>query len=110
MTEAEAAKQLTALAHETRLKVFRALIAAGPEGVSAGRLSETLAVAPNTLSSHLAVLLQSGLAEVRKAGRRRIYSADLEVTGAILRFLVAECCGGRPEACDPVRLALAMES
>ncbi len=109
MTEAEAAEQLSALSHETRLKVFRALINAGPSGLPAGMLSERLGVAPNTLSSHLTILLHAGLTQVRKDGRRRVYSADLEATGAILRFLVADCCGGRPEACDPVRAALVLE-
>lgn len=100
MDEAQAAEQLSALSHETRLKVFRALVAAGPDGVPAGRLADRLGVAPNTLSAHLNILLQSRLADVRRQGRMRVYSASMTQTSKLLHFLIADCCGGHPETCS----------
>lgn len=106
MTEAEAAETLTALAQETRLKLFRQLVRAGPDGLAAGILSDRLGVSSNLLSSHLNTLRHAGLIHVRSVGRNRIYVADMAAVGEVIRFLVAECCAGSPEACAPVMEAL----
>ncbi len=102
MTETEAAARLSALAHEARLKIFRALVAAGPEGLPAGRLAEAVTVAPSNLSAHLSVLAHAGLARVRPEGRQRIWSVDLEAVAGLVGFLVEDCCQGRPEVCAPL--------
>jgi ArsR family transcriptional regulator len=102
MTETDAAARLSALAHEARLKIFRALVAAGPEGLPAGRVAEIVAVAPSNLSAHLAVLAHAGLARVRPDGRQRIWSVDLEAVAGLVGFLVDDCCQGRPEVCAPL--------
>ncbi|TRO95678.1 helix-turn-helix transcriptional regulator [Glycocaulis profundi] len=102
MTEPEAAARLSALAHEARLKIFRALVAAGPEGLPAGRLAEAVEVAPSNLSAHLAVLAHAGLTRVRPEGRHRIWSVDLEAVAGLVGFLVDDCCQGRPEVCAPL--------
>ncbi|KPP81061.1 MAG: transcriptional repressor of arsenical resistance ArsR [Oceanicaulis sp. HLUCCA04] len=68
----------------------------------AGRLAEQLDISPSNLSAHLAVLTGAGLTQVRKAGRQRIYAADLVATAELVSFLVADCCGGDPELCRSV--------
>ena len=90
---------LAALAHETRLKVFRLLVEAGAEGLAAGAIGETLALPPATLSFHLAHLARAGLARSRQEGRFVIYSADFPAMNTLVGFLTENCCGGR--SCAP---------
>ena len=91
---------LAALAHETRLKVFRLLVQAGEEGLAAGAISEALDLAPATLSFHLAHLARTGLAQSRQEGRFVIYSADFANMTRLVGYLTENCCGGRP--CGPM--------
>ena len=93
---------LGALAQESRLKVFRLLVRAGPSGMAAGDVARALRIPHNTLSSHLAILSRSKLVASRKQARSIIYAVDLEGTRALLSFLVEDCCGGKPEACAPL--------
>jgi ArsR family transcriptional regulator len=90
---------LAALAQETRLKVYRLLVEAGPEGLSAGRIGEELDLPPATLSFHLAHLARARLARSRQDGRFVIYSADFQNMNALVAYLTENCCGGR--ACAP---------
>jgi ArsR family transcriptional regulator, arsenate/arsenite/antimonite-responsive transcriptional repressor len=90
---------LSALAQETRLKVYRLLVEAGPEGLPAGRIGEKLDLPPATLSFHLAHLTRAGLTKSRQDGRFVIYSADFENMNALVGYLTENCCGGR--ACGP---------
>ena len=100
LTPEGAANQFGALAHETRLIVFRKVMSAGPQGVSAGELADQAQVTPSNLSAHLTVLVNAGLLHVRKDGRRRFYSATLPAVSNLLNFLIVECCEGNPEICD----------
>ena len=90
---------LSALAHETRLKVYRLLVEAGPDGVAAGSIGEKLDLAPATLSFHLAHLSRTGLVQSRQDGRFVIYSADFRSMNELVGYLTENCCGGR--ACGP---------
>ncbi len=90
---------LAALAQETRLKVYRLLVEAGPEGLAAGRVGEALDLPPATLSFHLAQLARAGLAKSRQEGRFVIYSADYENMNALVGYLTENCCGGK--SCAP---------
>ncbi len=94
-----AVKTLSALAHPGRLAVFRLLVRAGAEGMAAGEIAREVGVLPNTLSTHLAILDHAGLVRSRRAGRSIVYSADYGRMRDLLGFLVADCCGGRPEFC-----------
>lgn len=102
MTDEAAIEGFSALAHATRLRVFKMLIAAGPGGVPAGRLSDDLQVSPSNLSAHLSALSQAGLVTVRAEGRSRIYAVDMDRVAALVDFLVADCCRGHPEVCSPI--------
>ena len=96
-----AVNALSALAHASRLAVFRLLVRAGPDGMPAGEIAREIGVLPNTLSSHLTILGFAGLIKSRRAGRSIIYSADYDRMRELLGFLVEDCCGGRPEICAP---------
>jgi ArsR family transcriptional regulator, arsenate/arsenite/antimonite-responsive transcriptional repressor len=103
----QAVEALSALAQETRLKVYRLLVEAGREGLPAGSISEELDLPPATLSFHLAHLTRAGLARGRQEGRFVIYSADFDNMNALVGYLTENCCGGR--SCAPSIKTLAMK-
>ena len=88
-----------ALAHDIRLKVFRLLVTAGPDGLAAGEISGRLKIPASTLSTHLAQLERVGLLRSRRDQRRIIYAVDTSGTKNLVAFLVDDCCDGRPELC-----------
>jgi ArsR family transcriptional regulator, arsenate/arsenite/antimonite-responsive transcriptional repressor len=90
---------LAALAQETRLSIFRVLIEAGPEGVSAGRIGETLDVPPATLSFHLKELARAHLVSARQERQFIYYAVDFERMAELMTFLTQNCCRGMPEKC-----------
>ena len=92
---------LAALAQETRLAAYRALVAAGDAGLPAGELASRLSVPPATLSFHLKELAHAGLVNSRSEGRFVIYAADYSTMTGLIAFLSEECCGGQPELCMP---------
>lgn len=102
METKSAVSRLSALAHEGRLSAFRLLVKAGPEGLAAGDIARRLEVLPNTLSANLSLLANAGLVTSRRDGRSIIYCADFEAMGALLSFLVEDCCGGEPAICAPL--------
>jgi ArsR family transcriptional regulator, arsenate/arsenite/antimonite-responsive transcriptional repressor len=97
-----AVEALSALAHTHRLAVFRLLVKAGADGVPAGGIAREVGVLANTLSTHLAILGHAGLIQSRREGRSVIYSANYDGMRALMDFLIADCCGGRPEICAPL--------
>lgn len=102
MESNHAIEMLLALAHDTRLAVFRLLVAVGPEGLPAGEIGRRLGVAPSTLSFHLKELDHAGLVRAVRRQRQIVYAADFAGMRALLVFLTADCCGGRPEICGRV--------
>lgn len=103
MEKTDAVTALAALAQDNRLDVFRLLVEAGPEGMPAGEIAETLGVAPNTLTFHFDRLRVAGLVTVRREGRSMIYAARFETMNALVGFLTDNCCGGAPEICLPAK-------
>src|SRR3974390_3485655 len=102
MEKIDAVAGLAALAQENRLDVFRLLVQAGPEGMPAGEIAETLGIAPNTLTFHFDRLRMAGLVSVRREGRCMIYAARYETMNALLSYLTENCCRGRVAQCLPV--------
>ena len=90
---------LAALAQESRLKTFRLLVQAGPQGLAASKIAEQLDIAPSSLSFHLEELTNAGLIEPRQDGRFIIYSANFDTMNGVLSFLTDNCCGG--QSCVP---------
>ena len=107
MELSEAAEALSALAQESRLSIYRLLVEAGPQGLSAGRIGEALQLPPATLSFHLSHLTRAGLAQSRQEGRFVFYSADFQNMNALVGYLTENCCGGR--ACAPAGAPLPMK-
>ena len=105
MEKIEAVAALAALAQDNRLDVFRLLVQAGPDGLSAGQVATALKLAPNTLTFHFDRLRHAGLVTVRRAGRSMIYAARFENMRALLAYLTENCCQGTqsraPVACAP---------
>ena len=94
MERQDAVSALAALAHETRLDLFRLLVRAGPEGLPAGAASEALGRPAATLSFHLKELKSAGLIRCEREGRSRIYSPDFATANALVGFLSENCCQG----------------
>jgi DNA-binding transcriptional ArsR family regulator len=92
---------LGALAQDTRLRIFRALVARGPEGLAAGRISEKLELPAPTLSFHLAALRRAGLIVQRRDGRSLIYAADFDEMRGLVQYLTENCCGEGSARCLP---------
>jgi len=91
-----------ALAQPTRLKAFRRLVAAHPNGLPAGAIASHCKVPHNTMSTHLAALMRGGLVAVARQGRVMNYRADLDGFRGLVDFMLRDCCSGRPEICAPV--------
>jgi DNA-binding transcriptional ArsR family regulator len=98
MEEKAAIASLAALAQPMRLRVFRALIGAGPQGMTPGALSAMLDVPASTLSFHLKELTHSGLVTQERESRNLIYRPAIDQMNDLLAYLTAHCCQGA--ACE----------
>lgn len=102
MNEDLAVSALGALAHAQRLRVFRALVVAGLEGLTPSVMAAQLGAARNALSFHLKELAHAGLVTVEQQGRNLIYRADFSQMNGLLGYLTEHCCLGAPcEVSDP---------
>jgi ArsR family transcriptional regulator, arsenate/arsenite/antimonite-responsive transcriptional repressor len=110
MDEPSALAAFAALSQETRLRLVRLLVQAGPEGMAAGALGEALGGASSSrLSFHLAHLEHAGLVASRREGRFVIYAAAYPALAGLVEFLTRDCCQGRPEICAPALRTLACD-
>lgn len=94
LDESAAVKALAALAQAQRLRAFRSLVVAGPDGLTPGAMAEQLGVAPSALSFHLKELSHSGLVSSEARGRNLIYRANFRQMNALLGYLTEHCCEG----------------
>jgi len=100
-------RALSALAQEHRLAAFRLLVQAGPEGIAAGALAETIGVPASSMSFHLAQLANAELVTQRRESRSIIYAADYGAMNHLMNYLTENCCGGASceggaaERCEP---------
>ena len=101
-----ALRAFSALADGTRLRVIHALVVAGPEGMAAGAVAQDVGASPSRMSFHLTALAEAGLVRSRREAKSIIYSADFDALSGIIQFLMRDCCGGRPEICDPAMAVL----
>lgn len=101
-----ALQTLAALSHETRLWVFRLLVQAGPEGLPAGEIADSLSSRQNTMSSHLRLLHAAGLIDSERQGRQVVYRANYDTVRNLVLFLVEDCCAGSSQVCNPLAESL----
>jgi len=104
METSETVEALGALAHEHRLAIYRLLVEAGPDGMSAGDIAERIGLAPSSLTFHVQSLQRAGLIAQRRLSRQLFYSADFAAMNELVDYLTRNCCGGKPcaTACNPV--------
>jgi ArsR family transcriptional regulator len=100
MDSEAAIEALKALAQDTRLAAYRALVGER-DGEAAGDLARKLGVPQNTLSAHLAILSHAGLVDSERQSRSVIYRASLARLEELMVFLAQDCCGGNPALCVP---------
>lgn len=108
MQTPQALAVLGALAQESRLAIFRHLVALGPAGMAASKIGEELSIPPSSLSFHLKELAHAGLIKSRQESRFIIYAANYEQMDALIGFLNENCCGGNP--CSPGRQPCSTDS
>ena len=86
---------LAALAHHSRLAIFRLLVQAGSAGMAAGQISAATGIAPSSLSFHLKELSRADLLSARQEGRFVIYAANFAQAAELVAYLTEHCCGGQ---------------
>ncbi|MEO9190452.1 MAG: helix-turn-helix domain-containing protein [Acetobacteraceae bacterium] len=103
MKNAQAVQALAALAHDTRLALFRMLVERGPDGLSAGVIAERLDIVPSSLTFHVQHLHRAGLLTQRRRGRQLIYAADFAAMNGLIFYLTENCCGHATNVDAPLR-------
>lgn len=104
MEEEDTLACLAALSQTARLRAFRALVGAGPMGMTPGQLADALMVPATTLSFHLKELARARLVSQQREGRHIIYRARFDRMNALLAYLTDHCCAGQPCAALPSTL------
>ena len=93
MDTPQTVQALAALAHETRLALFRMLVERGPDGLPAGVIADRLNVPPSSLTFHVQHLHRAGLITQRRVGRQVFYAADYTAMNGLITYLTENCCG-----------------
>ena len=101
LEEPQALNAFGALSQETRLRMVRVLVQAGPDGMAAGAVGQAVDASSSSASFHLAHLERAGLIQSRRESRSIIYSANFEGLSGLVEFLMRDCCSGHPEICLP---------
>ena len=96
-----AVEALSALAHQSRLAIFRLLIPEGLDGLAAGTIGKRLGIPANALSFHLTRLRYAGLVTVRRNGQQMIYAAAYDGMQRLMGFLTENCCQMDAQGCSP---------
>ncbi len=91
---------LSALAHESRLAIFRLLVPEGPDGLPAGEIGKRLGIAANALSFHLTRLRYAGLVSVQRNGQQMIYEAAYDGIRRLMGFLNENFCQLDARSCS----------
>lgn len=99
MEERQALLAFGALSQETRLRILRLLVVAGPEGLAAGVIAEQAGVSASNVSFHIKELERAGLVASRRESRSILYSVDFEALNELVRFLMEDCCAGQIGIC-----------
>ncbi len=99
MEQIDAVLAFSTLGHPGRLSVFRLLMRFAPNGVRPTEIAEALGLKQNTLSHHLSDLETAGLIQGERQGRSLFYSVRFDRMTSLVRYLVDDCCRGRPDIC-----------
>jgi ArsR family transcriptional regulator len=99
MRPTDAVSALAALAHDYRLRIYRMLVEAGPDGLNAGTIAARLRLPPSSLTFHVQSLHRAGLITQQRNSRQLIYAADFTTMNSLVAYLTENCCGGQASAC-----------
>ena len=102
MNTARAVKCFSALGSPNRLDVLRLLIKHAPGGLNAGNIAQAFGQPASTMSSHLKILGEAGLVTSERKGREIYFAPDIDQLRGLVLFLVADCCGGQADKCEPL--------
>jgi ArsR family transcriptional regulator len=108
MKAKQAVSALSAIAHDSRLAIYRMLVEEGPQGLAAGDIATRLAMPPSSLTFHLQQMLHAGLVTQRRLGRQQIYAADYTAMNGLIAYLTENCCGGSSQCaprCNPASVS-----
>jgi ArsR family transcriptional regulator len=92
--EQSAADVMAALGNRTRLRVFKLLVRAGPQGTNIGTVQRMLGIPATTLGHHLGTLTAAGLVNQDRRGREVICTANFRAVSDVLAYVKEECCAG----------------
>ncbi|MCV3274109.1 ArsR/SmtB family transcription factor [Roseobacter sinensis] len=96
MKESAALDAFAAMSNETRLRILKRLVAAGPTGLPAGEIADAVGASPSRTSFHLSTMAAAGIIRAQRQARQIVYAADFMALGALVRFLLEECCSNDP--------------
>ena len=103
--EADMVRALAALAQTQRLRTFKTLVKAGPQGATPGVIAAAIGASGSALSFHLKELVFARLVTCEPRGRNLIYRANFGQMAGLMTYLTDHCCQGvdcaLPE-CDKV--------
>ena len=88
----EKAQSFAAMGSGSRLRVLKALVRAGPQGLSVGEIQTRTGIAPSTLAHHLKFLAAGAVVTQEKIGRTTICRASFETLEGLAQFILSECC------------------
>ena len=97
MNESQVLEAMSALSQETRLRMLRFLVTKGGEGAPAGEIGAAVGSSSSRSSFHLSALSRAGLVSTEKRSRQVIYRVNFDAVGALVNYIVQDCCGGRAE-------------
>ncbi len=94
MKEEDALAAFASISSATRLRILKCLVAAGPDGLTAGDIADHVGATPSRASFHLSNMADAGLIVSSRQSRQITYRVDFEAMGALVRYLMEDCCGG----------------
>lgn len=111
MDQRAALDAFSSIANETRLRILKSLVVSGQAGLPAGDIAASVGATPSRTSFHLANMVAAGLIQSRRRSRQIVYAVDFEAIGALVRFLLEDCCRNDPtvRACCDLDQTRAME-
>ncbi len=102
MTETEAIEAFSALAHPSRIAIFRMLVRTQPSGIPVMEISRALGIVPSTLSGHLAILKRAGWLSSSRHKREIHYAACIGRVNDLIGFMLEDCCYGKIQNCRAI--------
>jgi len=96
MKEQAALSALAAMSNKTRLRMVRALVVAGGDGLTAGEVAQAVGASPSRASFHLSVLVDAGLIASERTARQVTFRVRFDAIGGLALYLIEDCCGNNP--------------